>query len=91
MPLTDLLVANTKRGRWNLRRRLIAAGVKENRCEKCGITDWQGEPLSMALHHLNGDGLDNRLENLSLLCPNCHAQTPNFAGRNVTRISREAA
>ena len=36
----------------------------------------------MALHHINGDRLDNRLENLTLLCPNCHAQTPNFSGRN---------
>jgi 5-methylcytosine-specific restriction endonuclease McrA len=37
------------------------------------------------LHHVNGDGRDNRLENLQLLCPNCHSQTDNFAGRNVRR------
>ena len=35
----------------------------------------------MALHHVNGDGSDNRLENLQMLCPNCHSQTENFAGR----------
>jgi 5-methylcytosine-specific restriction endonuclease McrA len=39
----------------------------------------------MALHHINGDGRDNRLENLQFLCPNCHSQTENFAGRNVRR------
>ena len=40
-----------------------------------------GRSLSMALHHVNGDGSDNRLENLQMLCPNCHSQTENFAGR----------
>jgi hypothetical protein len=60
---------------------LVAAGLKEERCEICGIGTWCGRPLAMALHHRNGDGLDNRLENLQLLCPNCHSQTENFSGR----------
>ncbi len=72
-------------GRWNIKRRLLAAGVKEPRCERCGIEDWLGEPLALALHHINGDNRDDRLENLALLCPNCHSQTENFAGRNVAR------
>lgn len=81
MPLEELLV-RAPRSRINIKQRLIAAGVKENRCEDCGIATWRGEPLSLALHHRNGDGRDNRLENLSLLCPNCHSQTPNFGVRN---------
>jgi 5-methylcytosine-specific restriction endonuclease McrA len=89
LPLEQLLVAGTPRGRWNLKNRLIAAGLKKEQCEKCGITDWLGRPLSMALHHVNGDGTDNRLENLQLLCPNCHSQTENFSGRN--RKGRKAA
>jgi 5-methylcytosine-specific restriction endonuclease McrA len=46
----------------------------------------RGAPLAMALHHSNGNGLDNRLENLQLLCPNCHSQTENFAGRGRRRL-----
>ena len=78
------------RNRSHLKRRLIAAGLKENRCENedCGLAEWRGKPLSMALHHVNGDGSDNRLENLRMLCPNCHSQTENFAGRNRKRPRR---
>lgn len=81
-PIETYLVDGRRTNRTHLKKRLLAAGLKENVCERCGIRDWLGGPLSMALHHLNGFRLDNRLENLMLLCPNCHAQTPNFSGRN---------
>jgi len=81
MPIEDLLVADTYRSRHNIKLRLLGAGIKQDRCEVCGLTEWRGEPLSMALHHINGDGRDNRLENLQLLCPNCHSQTANFSAR----------
>jgi 5-methylcytosine-specific restriction endonuclease McrA len=74
------------RNRSHLKVRLIAAGLLENVCAECGIDSWRGAPLSLALHHVNGDGKDNRLENLMLLCPNCHSQTENFAGRNKGRL-----
>jgi HNH endonuclease len=83
-PLAELLVKGKRRGRHNIKLRLIAAGLKDSRCERCGISEWRDEPLSMSLHHVNGDGLDNRLENLELLCPNCHSQTPNFGVGNRT-------
>ncbi len=86
MPLHDLLVAGTYRGRGYLKRRLVAAGLKGDECEHCGISEWHGRPLSLALHHVNGDRHDNRLENLELLCPNCHSQTANFSGRNGRRV-----
>jgi 5-methylcytosine-specific restriction endonuclease McrA len=91
MPLPDLLARGRARGRYNIKLRLIGAGLKDGSCEDCGLTEWRGRPLSMALHHVNGDGRDNRLENLRLLCPNCHSQTENFAGKGVVRPIRPAA
>lgn len=86
-PLELYLVRGRRTNRTHLKGRLLSAGLKDNRCEECGLTSWRGVPLSMALHHVNGNGDDNRLENLRLLCPNCHAQTPNFSGRN-RRVQR---
>lgn len=85
IPIADLLVADKRRSRGHIKARLLRAGVKDNRCEECGLISWRERPLSMALHHVNGDGDDNRIENLRLLCPNCHSQTENFAGRNARR------
>ena len=65
---------------WRLRERYKkATGI--NHCECCGISDWMGKPLSFEIHHKNGDNTDNRLDNLVLLCPNCHCQTDNYRGR----------
>jgi DNA-binding transcriptional ArsR family regulator len=80
------LVKGRRVNRMHLKGRLMAAGLKENRCERCGIEEWLGEPLAMALHHVNGEGTDNRLENLMMLCPNCHSQTENFSGRGRKRV-----
>lgn len=68
--------------------RLVREGVLERRCACCGRTEWNGEPIPLELDHVNGDRSDNRLENLRLLCPNCHAQTPTWRGRNIGRGMR---
>jgi hypothetical protein len=69
-----------------LRLKILKDQVKEQRCERCGNTLWLGEPIPVELHHVNGDRFDNRLENLQLLCPNCHALTDNHAGRGSSKI-----
>jgi AraC-like DNA-binding protein len=89
MPLEQLLVADRPQtNRSHLKLRLLAAGLKENCCERCGLTEWDGRPLNMQLHHVNGQGKDNRLENILFLCPNCHAQTETWGGRNGHRRKR---
>jgi DNA-binding transcriptional ArsR family regulator len=68
--------------RSSLKELLLEAGVKCEKCERCGLDEWRGRHLSIALHHVNGDPGDNRLENIRFLCPNCHSQTENYGGRN---------
>lgn len=82
-PLEELLQPGSTPSRRHFKARLIREGVLANKCAKCGLgPEWNGAALVLALDHINGVGDDNRLENLRLLCPNCHSQTETFAGRN---------
>lgn len=65
----------------SLKKKLVDNNLKEYKCEICGITEYNGLPITLQLHHINGDNFDNRLENLMLLCPNCHSQTDNYCGK----------
>lgn len=69
-----------------LLQRLIKAGMKESACERCSRSEWEGEPIPLELHHVNGVHTDNRLQNLQALCPNCHALTTTYCGRNRGRV-----
>ena len=89
IPLGELTAAGRITSRAHLRWRLLKDGVLELVCAECGIMEWQGKPLSLHLHHINGVNNDNRLENLQLLCPNCHSQTDSYSGRNAGKITRK--
>lgn len=82
-PLQDI-VRNGK-ARTNIKRRLIKAGLLKNRCQICGIEEWLGERLTIQIDHVNGIRDDYGLENLRMLCPNCHSQTENYGRRNCRR------
>lgn len=57
-----------------LRNKLLFDGIKDHKCELCNETEWRGEPIPLELDHINSDHFDNRLENLQIICPNCHSQ-----------------
>ena len=68
--------------RRGIKRRLFEEGIKENKCEMCGLKEWQGVKIGLELDHINGNTYDHRLENLRILCPNCHATTSTYRGKN---------
>ena len=80
--LEDILKEDSDYQSYKLKRRLLKEGLKERKCEQCGITEWNGQPAPIELDHINGVKTDNRLENLRILCPNCHAQTKTYRGKN---------
>lgn len=69
-------------------KKLKKEGIKEHKCEKCGGTVWCGEPIPLELHHIDGNNSNNDLNNIQLLCPNCHYQTDNYCGRKNKKERR---
>lgn len=85
LPLEQILVPGSTYRTSALRDRLIGAGLKEWRCERCLRIDWEGDRIPLEVDHANGVPDDHRIENLRLLCPNCHALTPTWRGRKNAR------
>lgn len=73
-----------------LKNRLIQEGIFEHMCYACGRSRWEGQIIPLELDHMNGDHSDNSLSNLRLLCPNCHAQTSNYRGKNKKSNPRDS-
>ena len=71
-----------------LRKKLIEDGIKKNECELCGLNNWLGQNLTLELHHKDGNHYNNELNNLQILCPNCHSLTPNHSGKKYKSIKK---
>lgn len=72
-----------------LLKKLIKEGIKEWRCERCKNTEWLGEKIMLEVHHKDGNHLNNDINNIELLCPNCHAKTDSYRGRKNKRSEKK--
>jgi hypothetical protein len=82
----DVFCLNSKHNISSVRikKRLLDTGI-ERKCYQCNNTTWNSKPIPLELEHKNGNNKDHRKENLTLLCPNCHAQTSTYRGKNINR------
>ena len=85
--LEDILIKDSLYKNSNkLRQRLLKERLKEHVCESCNLIEWLNKPIKLELHHKNGINNDHRIENLELLCPNCHSYTDNYRGKNINKL-----
>jgi len=84
----DVLILNGRKSHSRqVKKWLFDFGLKERICEECGIDEqWNNRRLTLELHHRNGNPLDNRIENLEIVCPNCHSQTDTYKSKNLTKM-----
>jgi Zn finger protein HypA/HybF involved in hydrogenase expression len=80
-PIEDYLTNKRFIGSHKLKLLLFEYKIKEKKCERCGLTEWLGEEVVFELDHINGNHEDNRIDNIMIMCPNCH--------RNKTRKQKK--
>jgi hypothetical protein len=86
IPLNEILEGLHPQYQSNkLRCRLFQEKIKEEKCENCGLFEWLGKKISLEVDHRDGNPHNHILNNLRILCPNCHAQTDTYRGRNVKK------
>lgn len=90
IPLEKILVEFSEySSRQSLKKRLIKKNLLKDECYECGLKSiWNEKPLTLQLDHINGVGYDNRIENLRVLCPNCHTQTDTFGSKNTNNVKK---
>ena len=80
--LEDVMIENSSYARHALKRRLLHNGMLHNICSICGLNEnWNNQKLVLQLDHINGQNNDNRIENLRIVCPNCHSQLKTFSSK----------
>lgn len=84
MPYAEY-IANGKVQSNKLRIKLLREGLKDHKCESCGNDTWINQAIPLEVHHKDGDKTNNELDNLQLLCPNCHALTSTYRGKNIKK------
>jgi hypothetical protein len=84
IPLKQIMIKNSSYTNIPcLKRRILEVGLFKRECMKCKRITWNKKPIPLELHHKNGNHSDHRSKNIEILCPNCHAFTDNYRGRNV--------
>jgi hypothetical protein len=73
----------------SIKKRMFRDGVKEKKCEICNRREWEGKEIPLELHHKDGDRWNNLLENLLIVCCNCHAQTKGYSKNNIEKIEKK--
>ena len=82
MDLEDYLANSTDIQTNKVRKKILEENIKAHKCECCGLETWLGQPIPLEVHHKDGDRSHNELSNFELLCPNCHAFTDSYRGKN---------
>lgn len=85
MPLLEYLEKSIDIQSNKVRKKLLEENYKNYQCECCGLTEWLGDPIPLELHHKDGNRYNNTLNNFQLLCPNCHAKTDSYRGKNCSK------
>ena len=89
VPLEDYLSNKKKIQSWKLRNRLLREFIFPHECSVCHNTTWNDKPIPIELDHKDGNKYNNNLDNLRLICPNCHAQTHNYKSKNSKRYKEK--